>query len=196
MTQYIVHLYREMRLSFTGIEAETPFAAARVARGKSTDDADNIEDCEGRNLSALVDIAGDEDFSQSVTIDFEPERLGKVAAKLLDSLRIASGIVQWAKDHGADREATEAVRTYIRSAITEAEKQNLGQPSRFEIEHDPLENPARAYVLVDSLYDVAILRTSEGIVIDVYPKGWIDPIDNMTITDDQVAELDEAAAQD
>ena len=28
MNQYIVHLFREMRLSYTGIEADTPQAAA------------------------------------------------------------------------------------------------------------------------------------------------------------------------
>ena len=73
MTQFIVHLYREMRLSYTGIEADTPDAAAAIACGKRTEAADNIDDCEGENLAALVDVAGDEDYSQSVTIDFEEE---------------------------------------------------------------------------------------------------------------------------
>ena len=63
-----------MRLSYTDIEADTPEAAAAIARGKPTDDADNIEDCEGENLSALVDVAGDEDYSQSVMRRFRAER--------------------------------------------------------------------------------------------------------------------------
>ena len=71
MTQYIVHIYREMRLTFAGIEADTPEAAAVLARAKPTGDADDIDDCEGENLAALVDLAGDEDYNQSVTVDFE-----------------------------------------------------------------------------------------------------------------------------
>jgi hypothetical protein len=34
MTTYNVHLYREMRLDFGGIEADTPEAAAAIATGK------------------------------------------------------------------------------------------------------------------------------------------------------------------
>ena len=49
-------------------------------------------------------------------------------------------------------------------------------PSRFEIEHDPLENPDRVYVLVDGKFDVAIIRTDEGIVVDVYPKDGFEAI--------------------
>jgi hypothetical protein len=89
MIHYIVHLYREMRLSYTGIEADTPQAAAAIAGGKPTGDADNIEDCDGQDLAALVDVAGDEDYSQSVTIDFEPERIRKAAATLLAALTYA-----------------------------------------------------------------------------------------------------------
>ena len=49
-------------------------------------------------------------------------------------------------------------------------------PSRFEIEHDPLENPDRVYVLVDGKFDVAIIRTDEGVVVDVYPKDGFETI--------------------
>jgi hypothetical protein len=51
-------------------------------------------------------------------------------------------------------------------------------------------------VLVDGQYDVAILRTAEGIVIDVYPKDWIDPIDSLTVWDEQVAEASADAESD
>ena len=44
---YNVHIYREMRLKFDGIEATTPEAAAEIARDKPTDQADEIDDCEG-----------------------------------------------------------------------------------------------------------------------------------------------------
>ncbi len=88
MTQYIVHIYREMRLTFADIEADTPEAAAAFARDKATDEADDIEDCNGEDLSALVDQAGDEEYRHSVTIDFEAERHRKAAGKLLAALRL------------------------------------------------------------------------------------------------------------
>jgi hypothetical protein len=84
MTNYIVHIYREMRLSFADIEAETPHAAVAIAQDKPTSDADNIEDCDGDNLSAVVDVAGDEDHSQSVTIDFEDIEMVKATRAAID----------------------------------------------------------------------------------------------------------------
>ena len=60
MTLYNVHLYREMRLVFEGISAETPEAAAAIARDKPTDESVEIADCEGETLSALVDVDGGE----------------------------------------------------------------------------------------------------------------------------------------
>src|SRR5262249_35138852 len=61
VTLYNVHLYREMRLKFERIEADTPEAAAAIARDKLTTDADNIDDCEGETFSALVDVIGDDE---------------------------------------------------------------------------------------------------------------------------------------
>jgi hypothetical protein len=90
MTLYNVHIYREMRLYFPGIEAATPEEAAKIAADKQTDNADDIEDCDGDNLAALIDEVGDDEFGKSVTIDFEPERLRKAAPELLAALRAAS----------------------------------------------------------------------------------------------------------
>ncbi len=194
MNKFIVHLYREMRLDFTDIEADTPHAAAAIAAGKPTDGADNIEDCEGENLAALIDVAGDEDYSQSVTIDFEAERQRKAAPKLLAALE--SLTVQADEDCPSEKrsrhftDALEEARNAVAEAKTAAIPLCIAKstpPSRFEVENDPLENPDRAFLLVDGLYDVAIIRTPEGIVIDVYPKGWIDPIDTLTVWDEQVA---------
>jgi hypothetical protein len=84
---YNVHIYREMRLMFDGIEAGTPEAAAEIARDKPTDQADEIDDCEGATLTALVDEAGDDEYERSVTIDFECERERKAAAEMLVALR-------------------------------------------------------------------------------------------------------------
>jgi len=87
MTLYNLHIYREMRLFFQGIEAETPEAAARIARDGLTEDADDIEDCDGEDLAALIDVVGDDGFEKSVTIDFGPESLRKAASHLLETLK-------------------------------------------------------------------------------------------------------------
>ena len=43
----------------------------------------------------------------------------------------------------------------------------------------------RAYVRVDNRYDIAIIRTDDGIELHVYPitngEGWIDPLETFTI---------------
>ena len=57
---YNVHVYREMRLFFPGIEASSPEHAARIAKDKPTAEAEATEDCHGENLSAGVDAAGDD----------------------------------------------------------------------------------------------------------------------------------------
>jgi hypothetical protein len=87
MTLYNVHIYREMRLFFPGIQAGTPDEAAKIAADKQTADADYTEDCDGESLAALIDVQGDDDFSQSVTIDFEHEQLRKAAPELLAALK-------------------------------------------------------------------------------------------------------------
>jgi hypothetical protein len=120
MTKYNVHIYREMRLFFGNIEAGTHEAAAAIARDKTTGDADDIEDCNGDDHAALVDVIGDEDYSQSVTIDFEAERQCKAAPKLTAALKDllnqleAIGIPDW---HGAEGLSLEQAR----DAIAEAE---------------------------------------------------------------------------
>jgi hypothetical protein len=87
MTRYTAHLYREMRLTYEGIEAETAEAAAAIARGRLTGDADDIDDCDGETFAALVDVVGDDQYGQSVMIDFEAERLRKAAPELLEALQ-------------------------------------------------------------------------------------------------------------
>ena len=87
MTLYNVHIYREMRLFFPGIKAATPEEAAKMAGDKPTDDADEIQNCEGETFAALVDVVGDDQYEQSVMIDFEAERLRKAGQDLLEALQ-------------------------------------------------------------------------------------------------------------
>lgn len=44
----------------------------------------------------------------------------------------------------------------------------------------------RFYVLVDGKFDVVIIRTAEGLVIDVYPKDWIEPVDTFTVWEEEI----------
>jgi hypothetical protein len=63
-----------------------------------------------------------------------------------------------------------------------------GCHARFEIEHDPAENSDRVYVLVDGKFDVAIIRTDEGVVVDVYPKDGLETIATTYAFDSDVEE--------
>ena len=87
MTKYNVHLFREMRLYFPNIEGNSPAEAARNASGSDTGEAEEIEDCNGEDLGALVDVVGDDDFGNSELIDFEPQRMLNAAPKLLAALQ-------------------------------------------------------------------------------------------------------------
>jgi hypothetical protein len=61
-----------------------------IARDGLTEDADAIDDCNGEDLGALIDVVGDDDYEHSVSIDFEVERLRKAASALLSALQAAS----------------------------------------------------------------------------------------------------------
>jgi hypothetical protein len=74
MHTYNVHIYREMRLFFPGIQAPSAEIAASWAAQKPDDEAALIDDCDGETLAALVDVVGDEDFRESRLIDFDPAR--------------------------------------------------------------------------------------------------------------------------
>jgi hypothetical protein len=116
MTLYNIHLYREMRLFFPGIEAPAPDEAARIAADKLTQDAEYAEDCDGENLAALVDVVGDDQYEQSQMIDFESERLRKAAPALLNALKRVSDALHdilGAADNGHPYSPDELARLFI-----------------------------------------------------------------------------------
>jgi hypothetical protein len=117
MTMHNVHTYRELKLRFDRIEAESPEAAAAIARDKPTDEADDIDDCDSETFSALVDVVGDEEYEQSRVIDFEPERLRNAAPKMLSALKYALEFLE-ANDDG-EEDVTSRVAA-VRAAIDEA----------------------------------------------------------------------------
>jgi hypothetical protein len=152
MTQYIVHIYREMRLTFADIEADTPEAAAALARDKTTDQSDNIEDCDGDDLSALVDLAGDEDYSQSVAVDFEAERQRNAAPALL-------AVLTCLLDHFGDAASEEEIRLFdkARTAITEAKASGV-TPAPDELDTHALLAKRREIAVVWCVEDVQEVR--------------------------------------
>jgi len=86
MPTYHVHIYREMRLYFSAIEAPSAEEAAHIAAARPTDEADSVEDCDGDNSSALVDFDGDSEYEKSAIVEFQPAWLQKSAKDLLDAL--------------------------------------------------------------------------------------------------------------
>jgi hypothetical protein len=133
MTICNVHIYREMRLLFRNIEAESLEAAASIARERPTDEADSIDDCDGETFYACVDVQGDEEYEQSRWIDFESERLRKAAPALLAACRMI--VDRW--EHGDLAEAARACS----AAIAEAEE---GVP---RAEGDPAKKPYSVLLL-------------------------------------------------
>lgn len=116
MPKYNVHLYREMRLFFPGIEAATPGEAARIVDEKATDEATTIDDCEGFSHAALVDLVGDEDFSESVTIDLDPVKTA--AQELYDALNAL-------EDAGYLDDIYQPTANKCRAALVKARRETL-----------------------------------------------------------------------
>jgi hypothetical protein len=121
MTLYHVHIYREMKLVYGGIEAASAEEAANKARARDTGDADSSDDCDGATLAALVDVAGDEDYEQSRLIEFrstESCNSADAALVLLDLVRCGllslaegdaycefTGTTYWFNDRAPDWQA-------------------------------------------------------------------------------------------
>ena len=87
MPRYNVHLYREMRLLFEGIETGSHEEAAAIARQRSCEEADFIGDCDGETFAALVDVVGDTEYEQTRLVSFEGERLREATPLLLEAVQ-------------------------------------------------------------------------------------------------------------
>lgn len=96
--RYRVHVYREMRLSYSDIFAASHEEAAKLAAAKSSDAADLIEDCDGESFAALVDVQDDPDYSDSKTIEFPATLLRNNALALLRALEMSEQAIEEATD--------------------------------------------------------------------------------------------------
>jgi hypothetical protein len=110
---YNVHIYREMRLRFDNIKADSHEAASAIARSLSLKVADDFDECEGRTFTALVDVVGDDEYADSETIDFEDGKLLDAAPKMLTAARMVI-------DNWENGDLAHAVRT-LSEAVAEAE---------------------------------------------------------------------------
>jgi hypothetical protein len=138
MTLYNVHIYREMRLKFDGIEAPTPEEAAQAAGELSLKVADDFDECDGETFTALMDVIGDENYQHSVTIDFEPERRRKATAQLLEVCETLARRLPELDDDAAPLAGSDAVEVLAdvwpdlkaAIAIARAIPQPITQPER------------------------------------------------------------------
>jgi len=113
MTTYTVHIHREMRFGFGGIEAASHEEAAAIAREMPTEYADESDDRDGEIFYALVEVNGHKQQEHSRIVDFEPERLQLAAPKLLMACRMI--VDRW--EQGDLAEAASACA----AAVAEAE---------------------------------------------------------------------------
>lgn len=117
MTTFNVHIYREIRLVYEGIDADSHESAATIARDKPAGDADAIEDCDGDTFYACVDVQGDEEYEQSRWIDFEPERERQATMKLLAACQRAFHVFE--NDTPRECEVIELIANAIAQATEE-----------------------------------------------------------------------------
>jgi hypothetical protein len=54
----------------------------------------------------------------------------------------------------------------------------------------PEDDSKRAYVLVDNMFDVHMLRTEEGLIVDVYGKDEIECLATLAVHNDDVTSFD------
>lgn len=72
--KYNVHVFKEYRVKFEGIEAESPEAAAKIANNMEDKRAIEIEDTEGAGLGYIVDEHGDHDYLNSISLNANFEK--------------------------------------------------------------------------------------------------------------------------
>lgn len=94
MPMYSIHIYRVMKLRFDNVSAATAQEAADKVCTLPSDQADDLDDCDGETFSALVDVVDDENYDHSQMIDYEPERTHQGAAMLLAALEQALPVLE------------------------------------------------------------------------------------------------------
>jgi hypothetical protein len=77
-------------------------------------------------------------------------------------------------DIKAESDACDKPIDEAHAALAQAKADRLS--SRFAITRDLAQSPDRVYVMIDGIFDVHVIRTDEGVVVDIYPKDGMEPI--------------------
>jgi hypothetical protein len=121
--KFNVHVYREMRLYFPDIQAETTEAAAAIAIDLPTGEASLIDDCDGRTLGALIDLVGDSEYRHSRMIDTQESKLADKACQVVELLAKCAVLLE---QHASER-AREAIQE-IKDLLANVSSSDLEAP--------------------------------------------------------------------
>jgi hypothetical protein len=115
MTTYNVHLYRQMRLYFPNIHADTHSEAATIAAAKDATEANLIDDCDGTNIAALVDVLGDADYENTKLVSLDPivDAAHHLQAALEELLAVTPATTQEPRDAARYLKAKERARAAL-----------------------------------------------------------------------------------
>lgn len=116
MPKFNVHIYHTYRLRFDGIEAETPQAAAEIAKELPEDQsAITPQNDEGAAMGALVDTVGDTEFKESCYIDFP----SPLQTRLVNALKTLHDACEYWEDQNDPvlKEAREALEAVSKTVI-------------------------------------------------------------------------------
>ena len=65
--------------------------------------------------------------------------------------------------------------------------------TKFNIQHST-DRSDRIFVAIDNRFDIALIRTEDGLGIEVYPltdgQVWDDPIDRFKVDEEEIRELE------
>lgn len=71
--------------------------------------------------------------------------------------------------------------------------------TRFHTQHNT-DMPDRVCVVIDDRLDVTLIRTEDGLKIEVYPitggQVWDDPFDRFAVDEDEIRELEREPSDD
>ena len=71
--------------------------------------------------------------------------------------------------------------------------------TKFSIQHNTGLSD-RVFVAIDDRFDIALIRTEDGLSIEVYPitngQVWCDPCDRFEVDEDEIRELEREIGDD
>lgn len=133
MTAYKVQLYREQRLVFRGIEADSPRDAAFLASAKPTSEAQSAAEAGGFDHSAVVDPEGEDFNPQFVNFRADGGEIAQSPPQITNRLRAswAEAALSVFLQH-SDSDRRDAVGDLLSALMHLALQDNLDLPAALE----------------------------------------------------------------